>query len=124
MSCSDLRADSNWINQGQCTTIRWDVDNIKAVYFIDGGNSQGVSGQETRQVTVNVTEAAHPGPSINTSHINMVRSGTVVYSDGPANGSFEDCPLGVGLYDYELQAFGNGQTAQRVSVNVVGPEPR
>ncbi len=54
----------------------------------------------------------------------MVRGGTVVYSNGPANGSFEDCPPSVGLYDYELQAFGNGQTSQRVSVNVVGPEPR
>ncbi len=246
----NLRADSNWVNQGQCTTIRWDVDNVKAVYFIDGGNSQGVSGhdtrnvcpavtttytlrvvglnnqsqdypitinvtnaptpptinfwvdngtinagqcttlhwdvqnvrevylndqgvagqgaqqvcpgstttytlrvvrndggQETRQVTVNVVDAPQPGPSINsffpsqneipvgrcvifswstssTSHINMVRGGTVVYSNGPANGSFEDCPPSVGLYDYELQAFGNGQTSQRVSVNVVGPEPR
>ena len=246
----NLRADSNWINQGQCTTIRWDVDNVKAVYFIDGGTTQGVSGhdtrnvcpsvtttytlrvvgqnnqsvdypitinvnnapppptinfwvdngtinagqcttlhwdvqnvrevylndqgvpgqgsqqvcptstttytlrvvrndggQETRQVTVTVTSAPQPGPSItsfypsqneisvgrcvifswgtsNTSYINMVRSGTVVYSNGPANGSFEDCPQSVGLYDYELQAFGNGQTSQRVSVNVIGPQPK
>ena len=36
----------------------------------------------------------------------------------------EDCPPSIGLYDYELQAFGNGQTSQRVSVNVVGPGPR
>lgn len=245
----NLRADATWINQGQCTTIRWDVDNVKAVYFIDGGNSQGVGGhdtrnvcppatttytlrvvgqngqsqdypitinvtgapppvvinfwvdngtinagqcttlrwdvqnvrevylndqgvagqgsqqvcpantttytlrvvrndggQETRQVTVNVTAAPQPPPSINSfypsqneiplgrcvifswstsnaSSINMVRSGTVVYAGGPANGSFEDCPESPGLYDYVLQAFGNGQTSQRVSVNV-GPQPR
>ena len=54
----------------------------------------------------------------------MTRSGTQLATNGPPNGSFEDCPQGDGLYDYELQAFGNGQTSQRFSINVVGPQPR
>lgn len=51
----NLRADSNWITAGQCTTIRWDIDNVNAVYFIDGGNSQGVGGHDSRQVCPPVT---------------------------------------------------------------------
>ena len=46
----NLRADSNFIAAGQCTTIRWDVDNVSAVYFIDGGNQQGVAGHDARNV--------------------------------------------------------------------------
>jgi len=46
----NLRADSNNIAAGQCTTIRWDVDNVSAVYFIDGGNQQGVAGHDARNV--------------------------------------------------------------------------
>ncbi|MFO7631125.1 MAG: transporter substrate-binding domain-containing protein, partial [Caldilinea sp.] len=46
----NLRADSNFIAPGQCTTIRWDVDNVRAVFFIDGGNQQGVGGHDARTV--------------------------------------------------------------------------
>ena len=46
----NLRADANYIGQGQCTTIRWDVDNINSVYFIEGGNQQGVGGHDARSV--------------------------------------------------------------------------
>ncbi len=46
----NLRADSNFIAPGQCTAVRWDVDNVRAVYFIDGGNSQGVGGHDARTV--------------------------------------------------------------------------
>ncbi|MBK8045682.1 MAG: hypothetical protein IPK16_00250 [Anaerolineales bacterium] len=46
----NLRADTNYVNAGQCTNIRWDVDNVSAVYFIDGGNVQGVGGHDTRSV--------------------------------------------------------------------------
>src|SRR5262249_50692776 len=42
----NLRADSIWVYPGQCTTIRWDVDGVKAVYFIDGSNVQGVGGHD------------------------------------------------------------------------------
>ncbi|MCX6044907.1 MAG: transporter substrate-binding domain-containing protein, partial [Chloroflexi bacterium] len=46
----NLRADTDHLNVGQCTAIRWDVDNINAVYFIDNGNAQGVSGHDVRNV--------------------------------------------------------------------------
>jgi len=46
----NLRADSTYINQGQCTTVRWDIDNVRAVYFIEGGNQQGVGGHDARTV--------------------------------------------------------------------------
>ena len=46
----NLRADADYINVGQCTTIRWDVDNVAAVYFVEGGNAQGVGGHDTRNV--------------------------------------------------------------------------
>jgi murein DD-endopeptidase MepM/ murein hydrolase activator NlpD len=29
----NLRADSTQVNQGECTTIRWDVTNVSQVYF-------------------------------------------------------------------------------------------
>jgi polar amino acid transport system substrate-binding protein len=51
----NLRADSTYITAGQCTTIRWDVDNVSAVYFIDGGNQQGVGGHDARTVCPTVT---------------------------------------------------------------------
>ena len=46
----NLRADTNYVNPGQCTTIRWDVDNVNSVYFVDGGNVQGVGGHDSRTV--------------------------------------------------------------------------
>ena len=46
----NLRADANWLNPGQCTSIRWDVDNVNAVFFIDNGNLQGVAGHDVRTV--------------------------------------------------------------------------
>ncbi len=42
----NLRADKNPIGYKECTTIRWDVEGIKAVYF----EGQGVSGHDSRQV--------------------------------------------------------------------------
>lgn len=47
----NLRADKNPIYMGQCTTIRWDVDNINQVYF-DG---QGVVGHGSQQVCLRQT---------------------------------------------------------------------
>jgi polar amino acid transport system substrate-binding protein len=45
-----LRADANPVAPGQCTAIRWDVDNVNAVFFINGGNVEGVGGHDTRNV--------------------------------------------------------------------------
>ena len=46
----NLRADSNYINQGQCTTIRWDIDGVMAVFFVENGVESGVGGHDTRNV--------------------------------------------------------------------------
>jgi len=46
----NLRADAAWIKAGQCNTIRWDVDNINAAFFVDGGNATGVGGHDSRSV--------------------------------------------------------------------------
>ncbi len=46
----NLRADQRWVQPGQCTTLRWDVDGIQAIYFFDGANEIGVAGHDTRQV--------------------------------------------------------------------------
>jgi polar amino acid transport system substrate-binding protein len=51
----NLRADSNYLTYGQCTTVRWDVDGVQAVYFIDGGNQIGVGGHDSRNVCPNAT---------------------------------------------------------------------
>ena len=50
MTGPNLRADSQWITAGQCTTIRWDVGNVNAVFFVDGGNVQGVGGSDSRTI--------------------------------------------------------------------------
>ena len=42
----NLRADTNPIAYGACTDVRWEVDNVKAVYF----EGQGVAGHDSRQV--------------------------------------------------------------------------
>jgi polar amino acid transport system substrate-binding protein len=46
----NLRADSPFINAGQCTTIRWDVDNVNAVYFVENGNAMGKGGHDAQSV--------------------------------------------------------------------------
>ena len=37
--------DQNNLTLGQCATLRWDVDNVRAVYY----NSQGVAGHDSRR---------------------------------------------------------------------------
>ncbi len=46
----NLRADSAYIAAGQCTTLRWDIDNVQAVYLIDGGSQQGAGGHDAHNV--------------------------------------------------------------------------
>ena len=164
-------ADNTNINQGQCTHLRWDVRNVQAVY-LDGEGVAGVSdrevcpgstktytltvvkhdgGQDSRQVTINVSGAPQPppsqGPAItrftvsanqiprgqcvnfewrtnNAEGVNLLRNGGAVVAGGPGNGSAQDCPDADGMYEYKLVAYGVGQTEQTVSVNVVGPQPR
>lgn len=47
----EFYADRTTITQGECVTIGWDVEGIKAVYFEDAG----VTGQETREVCPTTT---------------------------------------------------------------------
>jgi len=42
----NFRSDAPYVNGGSCTTLRWDVDNVQAV-FLDG---QAVTGHGTKQV--------------------------------------------------------------------------
>jgi ABC-type amino acid transport substrate-binding protein len=248
----NVRADANYINPGQCTTIRWDVDNVSAVYFVDGGNQQGAGGhdartvcpsatttyivrvvgqngasadypitiyttggsgsysinfwadrgtidrgqctalrwdvqgvrevylndegvpgvstrdvcpgstttytlrvvkqdggQETRQVTINVNNAEPPrgGPDIHefsvssnfiglgqcvtlkwrtgdTDGVNILRSAQPLLTGGPKNGDYQDCPQAPGVYDYTLDAYGNGHNQKSLTVEVAMKQPR
>lgn len=51
----NLRADSAYINVGQCTTLRWDIDNVQALFLIDSGNQQGVAGHDARSICPGAT---------------------------------------------------------------------
>jgi uncharacterized protein YraI len=46
----NFRADSTTIKAGECTTIRWDVDNTKAVYVSDGQREMSVPPHGSAQV--------------------------------------------------------------------------
>jgi len=164
----NLRADSNYLTAGQCTTIHWDVDNVSAVYFVDNGTQQGVGGHDSRSVcpqqtttytlrvvqtngvtvdfpiTINVSGSASssPAPTVesfavdhnsigsgecvnfkwktaNANGVNLYRSNNRILSGGPTSGSQQDCPPD-GTWDYRLEAYGNGNTSQNISVTVSG----
>lgn len=157
-------ADTQNINAGQCTGLNWQVINGKAVYLNQGagealvGGSAKVQicpsntttyqlrvarndgGNEIRSVTVSVNQA-QPGPVITTFYpdrneinlgecvnlgwgtanaggVNLIRSGQTLVQGGQPNSSYQDCPQDFGLYEYVLVAYGNGQTSQKVTVNV------
>ena len=161
----NFRADAGWVNPGQCTALRWEVDNVSSVYFVDAGNVQGVGGHDSRTVcpgstatfvlrvvrtdgvtvefplTINVNgqSAQQPGPNItrfradrnevnfgqcvnfewrtdNADGVNLYRSGNRILSNGPREGSEQDCPPD-GRSDYRLEAYGNGNVSQTISVH-------
>jgi hypothetical protein len=165
----NLRADATWIYAGQCTSIRWDIDNIRAIYFIDGINVFGVGGHDARSVcpsqtttyririertdggieefaiTINVSGEApptRPGPGIrhfsvddnavgsgrcirfewrtvNADGVNLYRSNNRIVTNGGSEGAYSDCPPD-GNWDYRLEAYGNGNVSQTISVVVSG----
>jgi len=51
----NLRADAAYIAASQCTTLRWEIDNVRSVFLIDGGNQQGVAGHDARSVCPGAT---------------------------------------------------------------------
>lgn len=55
-SVQRFRADDASVNVGDCTTLRWDFDNIQAIYvsFGYGYDKEGVPGHESRQVCPSV----------------------------------------------------------------------
>lgn len=56
----DFRADDTTLHPGQCTWIRWDVENVIAVYLQEGGGpEQGVAGHDKRWVCPAVTTTYH-----------------------------------------------------------------
>jgi hypothetical protein len=107
-------------------------------------------GQDSRQVTINTNNPPPPPAqppvirqfSVNRNQIergqcvnfewrtdnaqgvNLLRNGGAVVAGGPGNGSAQDCPDTVGLYEYKLVAYGVGQSEQSLTVNVIGPQPR
>lgn len=161
--------DQSSINAGQCATLRWDVQNAQAVFLNQGAGEAQVGGaaaiqicprntttyslrvvrrdggQETRQLIVNVSAAPQPGPAItgftvdsnripttacanlrwnttNASSITLNRNGAqIIQGANSPSGAYQDCGLQPGLYEYVLNAFGNGQTSQRLTVEVVAP---
>ncbi len=46
----NFRADTTSLQPGQCTALRWDVDDVDGVYLWDGANEIGVTGHEVRQI--------------------------------------------------------------------------
>ncbi len=52
---SILRADKTQLTPGQCTTLRWDVDNVKALYMDFGQGKEALVGHDTRQVCLETT---------------------------------------------------------------------
>ena len=61
----NLRADSTSLMYGECTTIRWDLDNIDSVYFegtgVVGHGDEYVcpSGTTTYMLEVNLKDGSH-----------------------------------------------------------------
>jgi hypothetical protein len=146
------------------------VDNVSAVYLVDGSNVQGVGGHDSRTVcpaqtttyvlrvvqtdgstvefpiTINVTGQApppsRPAPSIsrftvdrnsagsgqcvrfewsadNADGVNFYRSNNRIIAGGPTQGSQTECPPD-GHWDYRLEAYGNGNTSQTITVVIGG----
>lgn len=52
---ANFRADNTTISPGQCTTLRWNIDNVRGVFLWTGNSSQGVGGNDSRQVCPQAT---------------------------------------------------------------------
>lgn len=51
----NFRAEAYSVMPGQCTLLRWNITDVRAVFFWDGASAQGVSGTDSRQVCPNST---------------------------------------------------------------------
>ena len=55
VSSSVLRADKDKLTPGECTTLRWDIDNFKDLYLNLGSEEVPVSGHEARPICLDST---------------------------------------------------------------------
>jgi uncharacterized protein YraI len=46
----NFRADNPTITPGQCTTLRWNIDNVQGVWLWNGNNRQGIAGNSSQAV--------------------------------------------------------------------------
>jgi len=50
-----LRADKSQLTAGECTTLRWDVENVDSVFQDKGSGEEGVTGHDTRWICPDAT---------------------------------------------------------------------
>ena len=80
-------ADDNVVELGKCTTLRWNVDGVNAIYF----NGQGVTGHESRQVCPSSTTTY--GLHIVAPGQDFWQNVTVTISQPPPAPSFQESDL-------------------------------
>lgn len=139
----NFRADSYSVAPGQCTTLRWSIGDVRAVYFWDGGNQQGVGGSDTRQVcpgntsvyrlqviwnngasndyyqTITVVGSGNQ-PNINfTTSNGNIQQGSCTNLNWQVSGSFNSVALVDGVYTTVVGAQGNIQVCPRTSSTYV-----
>lgn len=56
----NLRADAAYIAAGQCATLRWEIDNVRSVFLVDGGATQGVAIHDARKRLPGRYDHLHP----------------------------------------------------------------
>lgn len=52
----NFRVDNPTITPGQCTTLRWNIDNVQGVWLWDGNNRQGIAGNSAQAVCPSQTK--------------------------------------------------------------------
>ncbi len=50
-----LRTDKSQLTAGECTTLRWDVENVDSVFLDSGSSEEGVTGHDTRWICPDAT---------------------------------------------------------------------
>ena len=50
-----LRADKSQLTAGECTTLRWDVENVDSVFLDSGSSEEPVTGHDTRWICPDAT---------------------------------------------------------------------
>ena len=61
----DFRADAPWVMAGECTTLRWDVEGVRAVYM----NGQGQPGHSSQDVCPSETRTYVLHAALNSGYL-------------------------------------------------------